>query len=627
MIINILALSALCYSVWTIFDRKSTAQAANPYLPLWEHIPDAEPRVFEDPDNPGKFRVYLYGSHDTRRDAYCGYDIPVWSAPVEDLNDWRYDGIGFESVVAGKADILFAPDVIEVVDAQGKKAYYLYPNNQGHGKGTQVARAERPDGPFEVINWKKDNPTVTEGVMGFDPSGFVDDDGRVYGYWGFVRSFAVELDPETMYSEKPGASVIHDLIGSCRKDDGNIFRFFEAPSVRKVDGKYILVYSRVTKKGEHGLGESNATLAYAYSNQPLGPWTYGGTIIDARGPEIGENGEMIVSQPSHNTHGGIVEVNGQWYITYHRAINNDGASRQATVEPINIEITPEGEVIITGMRPIKDNAGNEYVGAEVTSQGFEIDGLDPLKYHSAGITSYILGGPYVKATYDIWYDHAPVINIRNNSVVGYKYFNFAQSPAEGQSTQLDLYVTPRGIAGTIEIMLDSPWEKQGGTKLGECTIDSYSAETLTKITIPVPGLDKVEGKHPIFFCFKSEQDEETICDLEGLRFLHSEPKLTAPAQVELDEWDQQNLVPPTLTVSVGGQAVNHFEQSDYAYHVFECNYHVPAATTTPLKVTAEASDKAIEVEIQQATALTGKAIVSFSKDGKVKRYEISFIKP
>ena len=29
----------------------------NPYLPLWEHIPDGEPYVFEDPDNPGQSRV------------------------------------------------------------------------------------------------------------------------------------------------------------------------------------------------------------------------------------------------------------------------------------------------------------------------------------------------------------------------------------------------------------------------------------------------------------------------------------------------------------------------------------------------------------------------------------------
>ena len=31
----------------------------NPYLPLWEHSPDGEPYVFEDPDNPGKQRVYI----------------------------------------------------------------------------------------------------------------------------------------------------------------------------------------------------------------------------------------------------------------------------------------------------------------------------------------------------------------------------------------------------------------------------------------------------------------------------------------------------------------------------------------------------------------------------------------
>ena len=28
-----------------------SVSAQNPYLPLWEHVPDGEPRVFEDPDN------------------------------------------------------------------------------------------------------------------------------------------------------------------------------------------------------------------------------------------------------------------------------------------------------------------------------------------------------------------------------------------------------------------------------------------------------------------------------------------------------------------------------------------------------------------------------------------------
>jgi hypothetical protein len=102
----------------------------NPYLPLWEHIPDGEPYVFEDPDNPGKQRVYIYGSHDNLKTAYCGRDQVVWSAPVDDLNNWRYDGVilvvdknangePFDS--AGTADVLFAPDVALMTDSTGKK--------------------------------------------------------------------------------------------------------------------------------------------------------------------------------------------------------------------------------------------------------------------------------------------------------------------------------------------------------------------------------------------------------------------------------------------------------------------------------------------------------------------------
>ena len=67
--------------------------AGNPYLPLWEHLPDGEPRVFEDPDSPGKYRAYIIGSHDLRVNSYCGPDIRAWSAPVEDLTSWRERGI------------------------------------------------------------------------------------------------------------------------------------------------------------------------------------------------------------------------------------------------------------------------------------------------------------------------------------------------------------------------------------------------------------------------------------------------------------------------------------------------------------------------------------------------------
>ncbi len=171
--------------------------AANPYLPLWEHIPDGEPYLFDDPDNPGKKRVYIYGSHDMLKSQYCGTDLVVWSAPVDSLDRWRYDGVIFEVTADasgaalhpdGRGDVLYAPDVAELTLPDGSKEYYLYPNNQGGGRNGMVAKASRPDGPFEVINWDPADPRRTVGVLGFDPAVLIDDDGRVYGYWGFGTS-------------------------------------------------------------------------------------------------------------------------------------------------------------------------------------------------------------------------------------------------------------------------------------------------------------------------------------------------------------------------------------------------------------------------------------------------------
>ena len=71
----------------------SCALAVNPYLPLWEFTPDGEPYVFEDPDRPGHYRVYVYGSHDIEKTMYCGRDLVVWSASVDSLDEWRYEGV------------------------------------------------------------------------------------------------------------------------------------------------------------------------------------------------------------------------------------------------------------------------------------------------------------------------------------------------------------------------------------------------------------------------------------------------------------------------------------------------------------------------------------------------------
>ena len=164
LIIQLLALTAV-----------TTVMAQNPYLPLWEHVPDGEPRVFEDPDHPGKMRAYIIGSHDTHFTQYCGNDIRMWSAPVEDLTQWRDEGPIFSYFVNGQWDTMFAPDLVEVKDKQtSKKTYWLYPHSRGWQRVPMVCKGDRPNGPFVPVNLTADGTKCVDGsLIDFDPSVFI----------------------------------------------------------------------------------------------------------------------------------------------------------------------------------------------------------------------------------------------------------------------------------------------------------------------------------------------------------------------------------------------------------------------------------------------------------------------
>ena len=518
-------------------NKSEKLTVGNPYLPLWEHIPDGEPYVFDDPDNPGKQRVYIYGSHDDLITAYCGRDQVVWSAPVEDLSQWRYDG---EILVVNKngkgepfdsantADVLYAPDVALMTDSTGKKTYYLFPNDQTGYRNGLIAKSDRPNGPFEVCNWNADDPNKVDGIYGFDPAVFVDDDGRVYGYWGFEHSYAAEIDPATMCTVKPGTEIVDGMISG--RNEPGIFSFFEASSIRKIKDKYVFIYSRFTKDGEFGLPVSNYTLAYCYSDQPLGPWTYGGTIIDGRGREINEQGDTIASAtPDGNTHGSICEVNGQWYVFYHRQTGTDEYARQAMVAPITVKVE-EGE-----------GGKVEISEGEYNSEGFALDGLNPLERHSAGIACWHTGpkpavhnwpnntyyGSYIEssygtesnfeAPYDLKNNTNHIINNTAGSIVGYKYFNFSDTFGE-EDLQLMLRLIPEGIDGTIQVMADRPWVSQGGVLLGSFDLKADMPKASTEVAIDVPTLSEMKGKHAIYFLFLSDTPNKSLCTLEDFIF-------------------------------------------------------------------------------------------------------------
>ena len=529
--------------------------AQNPYLPLWEHVPDGEPRVFEDPDNPGKLRAYIIGSHDVNYSAYCGPDIRMWSAPVEDLSQWRDEGPIFSWFVDGQWDTMYAPDLVCTTDrATGKKTYWLYPHSRGWRRTPMVCKGDRPNGPFTPVNLTEDGRQCLPGsLIDFDPSVFIEtitdkkdkdyDIGyRAYVFYGFQHSTAVELDQKTMYSKREGTEPIDPFIPASSADGRLLdkagseykalykgqnpldFNFFEASSIRQVGNKYVMVFSGYSGK-EYGLGNTNSALRYAFGDSPLGPWRSGGVLVDSRGVVLNEDGsKLITTNFGHNTHGSLQEINGQWYVFYHRPPRGFGNARQTMVAPVKITwdkkpVAKGGVVKITGYDPYtKDNVwtakatdGNEYTGAEVTSEGFQIFGLPPYAYYSAGYACFVYGpgsNDWMQDNHDVWNNSMDLAGIKNGGIIGFKYFGFGglaqdtkgckafEGVKKGDNVVLNLNLTPSGKGDfKIHVLLDDPWK---GQELGTANVTGASANKEGFFSVLVPGVEGLTGKHAIY---------------------------------------------------------------------------------------------------------------------------------
>ena len=462
---------------------KEKIKSANPYLPLWEHVPDGEPRVFE---YNGEKRLYVYGSHDTEKTAYCGRDQVVWSAPLTDLTDWTCHGVCY---TATNGSILYAPDVVQKGDT-----FYLYAAENQGGR-IVVASSKNPAGPFE-------NPVLTK--LGFDPGILVDDDGRVYAYWGFCSCFCAELEDD-MATIKEGTLHKHPIghtfdpwnAENNKFGINNHDAFFEASSPRKICGKYVYVYSKryTTPVPELGVYEPcNGFLSYKWSDSPLEGYQDGG--------DISFNGGEILRLPDGtgqqtyrwgNNHGGLVEINGQWYIFYHRQTGTDEFSRQGMIEPIDIALARDGKIYIGDITYVNGEPVSSKP-VEMTSSGASVNGIDAHKIISAGYACHIspLHQAYIKAVYEQAEGvSAPIVNIKDGTTVGFRYLQFGtNSPSSVTlSAKADKPMN-------VRVRLDS-WR---GRVIAELEINSG------EVTAPLTA--GIIGKRAIYFEFSGEGEAE-----------------------------------------------------------------------------------------------------------------------
>ncbi len=310
--------------------------------PLVTHIYTADPsaHVFED-------KIYIYPSHDLVHDGESDDDGNQYT--MEDYHIFSMDDIDAPVVDHGEAlhvkDVPWASKQMWAPDAAYKDGtyYFYFPAKDKDGIfRIGVATSKSPSGPFTP------EANYIPGSFSIDPAVFVDDDGKAYmyvgGIWGGqlekwqTGEFVADAGPQnpseeaisvyvtTMnddmltFAEPLRESKILDESGKPLLAGDEDRRFFEAPWMHKYKGTYYLTYST----------GSSHYIVYATSDNPMGPFTYRGRILE---PVIG-----------WTTHHSIIEFKGKWYLFYHDSSLSGGIDHRRSMKFTEIKYNEDGEV-------------------------------------------------------------------------------------------------------------------------------------------------------------------------------------------------------------------------------------------------------------------------------------------
>lgn len=462
-------------------------QVQNPYLPLWEYVADGEPHVFGN-------RLYIYGSHDAfGGKVYCEKDYVCWSAPVDDLGNWHYEGVIFRKKEDPKNRLgllqLWAPDVMQGADGR----YYLYYCTALTPR-IGVAVCDTPAGKYKFLGYLRHSDGTLYGKkepdLPFDP-GVLADNGRYWVYTGIAPadynmrtwprritgikitgdcSYILELQPDmlTVISQREG------LPGPnrCKGTDFEDHAFFEASSMRKFNGKYYYIYSSVLSH----------ELCWAVSDLPDRNFRFGGILHS--NCNLGLNGSTSMNYPWGNNHGSIEKIGSKYYVFGHRQTNYTEASRQGVAE--EIELDEQGnfcqvETTSCGLNGKPLRANEQYSAGiacvlhkwHATEQVWEM-GKNKIKFPM--ITQGEKDGVQLESQY--------ITNISDETIIGYKYFDF-------QSIRtLELEVQGTGF-GRFQVYQSDP--ESCIQAIGEIPLEPDENWTIRSAAISF-----ADGTHPLY---------------------------------------------------------------------------------------------------------------------------------
>ncbi len=423
-----------------------SAFAQNPIVPPGMYIADPSAHVWDD----GK--LYIYGSVDESPDYYCSRRHHVMV--TEDMKTWtihenRFTSKGEGDGVPYSDKLLFAPDVM----VRGGKfyMYFCQPDLQ-YTEG--VAVSDSPIGPFtDGVN------IDLGGYNQIDPAVFIDDDGQAYYIWGQFTAKMAEFKSNMKELDK---SSIRDSVLT----EGEHY-FHEGGFLTKRNGIYYFIYAHM------GRASMPTCIGYATAASPMGPYEYGGVIVDNDHCDPG----------NWNNHGSIAEFNGQWYVFYHRATHNSKMMRKACVEPIYF------------------NADGSIDEVEMTTQGAG-GPLDCRTRLDAARACNLLGNVRIAAFSS---NKEKLTGIHNGDRAGYKYIDFGDG-----IKKVTIRVKPGTEGGTIDMAVDMPW--YGG--FGKVHVPAGAGnDEWTMITVKVKSID---GVRALWLRFYGEG--KNLFEVDWLRF-------------------------------------------------------------------------------------------------------------
>jgi len=311
--------------------------------PLVEHIYTADPSA-----HVWDGKIYIYPSHDI--DAGIPFDDDGSHFDMRDYHVLSMDSPASKAVDHGNAldvkDVPWAERQMWAPDAARKNGkYYLYfPAKRKDGIfQIGVAVGSSPTGPF------KPEAEAIKGSYTIDPAVLEDDDGSFYMYFGGLwggqlqkyrnnkydasnkepADYEPALGPRIaklsddmlQFAEAPREILILDEEGNPLLASDYSRRFFEASWMHKRNGVYYFSYST---------GNTHF-LCYATGNNPYGPFTYRGRILNP-----------VVGWTSHHS---ICEYQGKSYLFYHDSILSKGVTHLRSVKMTELTYRPDGSIV------------------------------------------------------------------------------------------------------------------------------------------------------------------------------------------------------------------------------------------------------------------------------------------